>query len=161
MTGYRWLSAAVLTLLLLPVAPLFAADPQVERFTPTGSVKAVRQVTARFTAPMVPFGDPRLVEPFEIDCPEKGTPRWADDRNWVFDFSRDLPGGVNCTFRLKGDVRTVAGERLAGTREFSFTTGGPAIRQAMPNEGSRIDEEQVFILGLDAPAVPASILEHA
>ena len=156
-----WLSVAVLALLSLPVAPLFAADPQVERFVPTGSVKAVRQVTARFTVPMVPFGDPRLVEPFEIDCPEKGTARWVDDRNWVFDFDRDLPGGVNCRFRLKDDIRSVAGARLGGSREFSFTTGGPAIRQAMPYEGGQIDEEQVFILGLDAPAVPSSILEHA
>jgi len=72
-----------------------AADgPGVELFAPQGEVKEVRQVTARFTTPMVPFGDPRLVEPFDVDCAEKGSGRWADARNWVFDFERDLPAGV-------------------------------------------------------------------
>ena len=42
---------------------------QVEHFWPQGYVKAVRQVTARFSAPMVALGDPRLDDPFTIDCP--------------------------------------------------------------------------------------------
>jgi hypothetical protein len=45
---------------------------QVEDFSPQGYVKAVRQVTARFTAPIVALGDPRLDDPFTIDCPAPG-----------------------------------------------------------------------------------------
>lgn len=69
---------------------LYAEDrPQVEFFSPQGTVKGVRQVTARFSEQMVPFGDPRgVIEPFDIDCPEKGTSRWADGKNWVFDFEK-------------------------------------------------------------------------
>src|SRR5512139_2426394 len=61
-----------------------AVEPAVEFFSPQGEVKGVRQVTARFSEQMVPFGDPRLVEPFEITCPEKGRARWADGKNWIY-----------------------------------------------------------------------------
>lgn len=138
-----------------------ASEPTVEFFSPQGIVKDVRQVTARFSEPMAPFGDPRLVEPFDVQCAEEGTARWADSRNWVFDFDRNLPAGVRCTFRLKPELKTLAGASLTGAREFAFSTGGPAIRQSMPHEGGYIDEEQVLILGLDAPADPASVLENA
>ena len=66
-------------LLLVPVVHA-QNEPQVEMFSPQGTVKGVRQVAARFSEQMVPFGDPRgLIEPFDIDCPEKGT----DHRFWI------------------------------------------------------------------------------
>src|SRR4030095_8017310 len=40
-----------------------AAAPAVEMFSPQGSIKNVRQVTARFAVPMVALGDPRLPDP--------------------------------------------------------------------------------------------------
>lgn len=138
-----------------------AADPNIELFSPQGAVKKVRQVTVRFSEAMVPFGDPRLTEPFIIDCPAKGTARWADSRNWIYDFDQDLPAGLRCNFRLKSDVKSLAGTQLAGNTDFAFTTGGPVVRQSLPHEGNSVDEEQVFLIGLDAPADPASILANA
>ena len=133
----------------------------VEQFSPQGEVKGVRQVQARFSTPMVPFGDPLLLEPFEIDCPVAGTGRWADARNWVFDFERDLPAGVNCRFALRAGVADLAGAAVAAAA-FRFSTGGPSVRQSLPWEGSEsVDENQIFILGLDTPATPESIAEHA
>ncbi|OGP82309.1 MAG: alpha-2-macroglobulin [Deltaproteobacteria bacterium RBG_16_54_11] len=155
-------TAGLIVVFFLSVIPfVYAADkPSVEIFSPQGTVKGVRQVTVRFSAQMVPFGDPRgLIEPFEIDCPEKGTGRWADAENWVFDFERDLPAGVQCTFRLKSGLKTLAGKEIEGQKEFSFSTGGPAIKNSIPYEGSRIDEEQIFILSLDAAADTASVLK--
>ena len=109
------------------------ADPHIIQFTPQGTVKQVRQVSARFSEPMVPLGDPRKVaEPFEIACPEPGTGRWVDSRNWVYDFTRDLPAGVRCTFRIKPGVTTLAQKLIVGQQEFAFSTGGPAIRLAFP-----------------------------
>jgi hypothetical protein len=140
----------------LAAAAIDAAAATVEAFSPQGEVKGVRQVAARFSAQMVPFGDPRVVEPFDVACPEKGTGRWADGRNWVFDFARDLPAGVACTFTVKPGLATLAGEAVAPAT-FAFTTGGPAIRRSLPYEGAAIDENQVFILALDAPATDASI----
>ena len=87
-------------LVLLLIGPAAAGGPaRVERFSPGGTVKQVRQVTARFSAPVVSLGDPRAAAPFELDCPEPGSGRWVDPRTWAYDFEHDLPGGVRCTFR--------------------------------------------------------------
>ncbi|MEE9910928.1 MAG: alpha-2-macroglobulin [Deltaproteobacteria bacterium] len=141
---------------------LAAEPPQVEFFSPQGTVKGVRQVSVRFSGQMVPFGDPRgLTDPFDIACPAPGTSRWADDRNWIYDFQADLPAGVVCKFSLKPGLKSLAGEALAGQADFSFSTGGPAVIQEMPYEGSNhIDEEQIFILTLDAEPDIASVAEH-
>jgi len=138
-----------------------ASAQSVEFFAPRGEVKGVHQVTARFGKQMVPFGDPREVDPFTIDCAEKGTGRWADPRNWVYDFARDLPAGVRCTFSVKPGLTDVDGAAVAGGQRFDFSTGGPAILRSLPYEGSRIDENQVFVLGLDAPAKPETIVANA
>lgn len=148
-------------LLLSPAAFAGTVSPaQVIRFTPQGAVKGVvRQVTVRFSEPMVPLGDPRsLVEPFTITCPESGTARWADSLNWIYDFSRDLPAGVRCTFRLRDGLKSLTRKPLTGQQEFSFSTGGPAIISYLPYE--RIEEDQAFVLFLDAEATEASVLEH-
>lgn len=162
MTSHRgWIAVLFFGVTALFVQSISAAEPQIEFFSPQGTVKKVRQVTVRFSEPMVPFGDVRLTEPFEISCPAKGAGRWADSRNWVFDFDQDLSAGVRCSFRLKGGTKTLSGAAIAGNPEFTFTTGGPAIRQSLPYQGNIIDEDQVFLLGLDAPADPDSVLANA
>src|SRR6185295_13066784 len=90
-------------------APLGAQEPaRVELFSPQGTVKQVRQVRALFSEPMVPFADPRsATQPFSLKCPEQGTGRWVDSRNWVYDFERDLPAGVRCEFRIQDGLRTL------------------------------------------------------
>jgi uncharacterized protein YfaS (alpha-2-macroglobulin family) len=153
--------AALATLAFAAHAAAQPPAPSVDFFSPRGEVKGVRQVTARFAKPMVPFGDPREVDPFSIDCAEKGTGRWADPRNWVYDFARDLPAGVRCSFTVKAGLTDVDGAPVAGGQRFEFSTGGPAILRSLPYEGSRIDENQVFVLGLDAPAKADTILAGA
>ncbi|MCK7581899.1 MAG: hypothetical protein MZV65_43950 [Chromatiales bacterium] len=126
-----------------------------ELFSPQGEVKQVRQVTARFAEQMVAFGEPREVAPFDIECPVSGSGRWVDGRNWAYDFAEDLPAGVACHFALKSGVTALSGNPLPAGQRFDFHTGGPAIRHSLPYEGDeRIDENQAFILGLDAPARP-------
>jgi hypothetical protein len=110
---------------------------------------------------MVSFGDPAQAEPFEIACPEEGTGRWADARNWVFDFARDLPAGVRCSFVIRPDLRDMEGNAV-GTGRFEFSTGGPVVVEALPWAGEEsIDENQVFILGLDARATDESVAKNA
>lgn len=146
-------------MLSLPLAAL--AQTTVEAFAPTGTVKKVRQVTARFSKQVVPFGDLRLTDPFTVDCAEKGRGRWIDGRNWSYDFERDLPAGVRCSFTLKAGQLDVAGQPLTAPGAFSFDTGGPAIVSALPREGSQIDAQQAVILALDAPAREDTIAAHA
>ena len=134
-----------------------SAAPQVQLFTPLGEAKGVRQVTARFTEPVVAFGDPRPVDPFTVQCdgdPErtKGAGRWADSRNWIYDFEADLPAGQRCRFTINAAFKSVSGQALDGRREFDFHTGGPAVMRSLPHEGDeRVDEDQIFLLALDAP----------
>lgn len=152
--------------LLTLISVCFACAPakaqtKIDTFSPEGTVKQVRQVTARFSGQMVPFGDLRLTDPFTIDCPEKGKGRWVDGNNWVYDFERDLPAAVRCGFTLKPGLLDAAGQPLAGARTFSFSTGGPAVIRSVPREGGQVDENQIFVLGQDAQATEASILAHA
>jgi uncharacterized protein YfaS (alpha-2-macroglobulin family) len=152
------------TLLVLLAGPAAAQspEPQVSAFSPQGTVKQVRQAQAQFSSPMVPLGDPRLVDPFGVSCPETGVGRWVDTRIWVYDFARDVPAGVRCTFVLRAGLRNLDGRPVAGPRQFAFSTGGPAIRGSQPREGAgTIDEDQAFVLELDAPATPASVEQHA
>ena len=141
----------------------FAADPPgVEFFSPQGTVKGVRQVSVRFSEQMAPFGDPRsLSDPFDIICPAPGKSRWADGKNWIYDFNADLPAGIACKFTLKPGLKSLAGVALAGQTVFNFSTGGPAVIRQMPYEGFNIiDEEQIFILTLDAEPDPTSVFAH-
>ncbi len=138
------------------------ATVRVESFSPHGYVRQVRQVVVSFSASMVALGDPRLAAPFTVSCPATGKGRWADTRDWVYDFDADLDAGVRCRFTLKPGLESASGAPVAGPRSFHFETGGPAIVGSLPHDGwAEIDEEQVFLLRLDAQASRASIAAHA
>src|SRR5512133_4127794 len=161
-TRMQRFSSLCLTLVLLATAGLCQAQDaaRVEFFAPLGTIKNVRQVTARFSEAMTTFGDPRNEAPFEIACPEKGAGRWVDVKNWAFDFDRDLAAGVACRFTLREGLKTLAGSPISGERVFAFTTGGPAIIAARPSDGRTVDESQIFILTLDGEADEATVLAN-
>ena len=156
-------SVPALGLLMMLTIGAPAAAVTVEQFSPQGTVKDIRQVTARFSAPMVPFGDLRdIAAPFTVDCPEPGSARWVDSRTWAYDFSRDLPAGVRCAFTVRAELRSLGGEPVTGPTRFDFSTGGPAIESTLPGEGTdRIEEEQVFVLSLNGEAARDTVLAHA
>ncbi|MBL8380161.1 MAG: alpha-2-macroglobulin [Burkholderiales bacterium] len=156
MAGRMWALVAILSIGL----PVAAAT--VERFSPQGEVRSVRQAAARFSEDMVRFGDPNAAAPFAIECSEPGQGRWIDARNWVFDFARDLPPATRCTFRVKPATRSLSGGALTGKVEFGFATGGPAVLSSQPYAGAgAIDEEQVFILRLNGAAHTPSVAANA
>lgn len=144
------------------------SSPSVQLFSPQGAVKGIRQASARFSTAMVPLGDPRLQDPFEVQCDAgSGVPaptgkgRWADPRHWVYDFDHDLPAGIRCRFQLRAALKDVAGAALPEKAHFEFSTGGPAVLESLPGEGQwNIDEQQIFILGLDAPVQRDTVREH-
>ncbi len=139
------------------------AEPRVVSFSPKGTVKNVRQVTAQFSEPMVPLGRAfGAAMPFIVDCPQKGSARWIDTGRWAYDFDHDLPAGMRCTFRLRPDLRTLAGTPFTSQPEFRFDTGGPAVVESMPWQGSEdVDEQQAFVLVLDAEPDVASVIANA
>lgn len=156
----RSFSALLLALLAGSFLNLALAS-DVAVFSPKGAARDVRQVAVRFASPMVAFGDPQAPEPFAIACPVPGKGRWLDDRNWVWDADAELPAGIRCAFTLKDGLKALDGQPVSASEPFRFHTGGPAILTSEPGEGASVDERQVFILGLSAPAREESIRQHA
>ncbi len=142
----------------LPGRALAAPSAQVSDFSPQGLVKAPRQVRATFSEPMIRLGDPRAPLPFVVTCPEPGTSRWLDSRTWAYDFSRELPGGLRCSFALTPELRSLAGAPIAPAT-FTFDTGGPAILWHQPR-WEDLEEEPIVVLALDAEVDTTSLLEH-
>ncbi|MBV8465987.1 MAG: hypothetical protein JO218_08585, partial [Burkholderiales bacterium] len=141
-------------LLLLCAASALAAE--VESFSPQGAVAQVRQVKARFTAPMVKFGDPRLADPFDVNCGDlTGKGRWVDERNWVYDFDADVPAARSCTFSLTHGLHALDGSALV-PEQYVFTTGGPEIGEFWP-QGGEVGEDQTFLATFTAAPDPASV----
>lgn len=133
---------------------------EITSFSPEGTVKNIKQVKVNFSSQMVPFGNPRVkTDQFEIDCPAQGKGRWIDEKTFVYEFPEPLEGGISCTFKLKPDVKSLAGAEITGKKNFSFTTGGPSVTQAKPYEGGYIEEEQIFIFQADSAINTGSVEE--
>lgn len=150
------LTLALSALLLSPSAPVRAAG--VTGFSPQGEVAQIRQVRATFSEALVKFGDPKAAAPFDVNCAVAGASRWADGKNWIYDFERDLPPGTRCSFTLKPSLKAVSGAALTGKSVYQFSTGGPAVIRHLPND--EIEEEQAFILFQNGAANPDSVREH-
>ncbi len=133
---------------------------QVTSLTPQGEVAKVRQVVVKFDEPAVNFGDPKAPPPVSLNCSDaqttQGTARWTSDREWLFDFSNDLPPGVRCAVQVRSGFASPKGAALAA-RSWAFSTGGPFVQSLRPSVYQRIDEEQYFALQLNGPATPASV----
>ena len=143
-----------------------AAAYSVAKVFPEGATKKVRQVRVRFSEPMVPFGDARPATPATVQCwglPNEiaGFGRWLEPKEWVYDFSVEIPAGVNCRVSIRADRQSEKGGALTGKREFDFSTGGPAVTSTRPRDGDSVEEDSGFLLLTDAEVVPASILQHA
>ncbi|MBR0553314.1 alpha-2-macroglobulin family protein [Stakelama marina] len=147
-------------LALMPVLAFGDAAPRVILSTPGVSGGAIARFTIRFSDPMVPLGDPRSAPPVTTKC--KGQGRWVDQRTFVYDFAKPLPGGVTCGFDLVDGLKSLKGYAVAGTSHFEVDSGGPVARSVLPSAyGSEIDEDQVFLIAANLPADPVSVAENA
>jgi hypothetical protein len=132
--------------------------------TPQGEVAQVRQVVAKFDASAVNFGDPKAPAPFSLSCSDAqataGNGRWISDREWAFQFAQDLPPGVRCTLQPRADFKSPKGEPLSAAATYTFNTGGPFVQHIRPGTYQRIEEEQHFLLQLNGPATPQSVMAN-
>lgn len=154
-------SAASTALALLAGLIGVAQAAGIQSFSPQGDAAMVRQVRAVFTEPMIRLGDTGAPDAFEVDCTPPGRGRWVDPKTWVFDFEQVPRAGTRCAFQLRSGLRTLAGNPLEGPSRYAFATGGPAVMRTTPYEGSRIADDQAFILTLTGPVRPESISQHA
>jgi uncharacterized protein YfaS (alpha-2-macroglobulin family) len=152
--------------ILLALLATTAQAVTVKTFSPQGQVQQVRQVRAAFSDAMVGFGDPKAQAPFDIQCSAPGSGRWADERNWIYDFDADLKAGQSCTFTARAGLASVAGSAIEGTSQFQFKTGGPVLAlvngrvDIQPSESSTIDPKQVFVLNPNGVVNDASLLKN-
>ncbi len=157
-TAQRALAAAALAIAMFGAHAL-----QITSLTPQGEVARIRQVVAKFDQAAVDFGDPKAPAPLAVSCADaqagKGTGRWTGDRQWVFDFERDLPPGVRCAVTRTASFRSPSGIELTGPERYQFTSGGPLIRSWQPSYG-KIDEQQIFMLELNGSATPQSLRDN-
>ncbi len=137
-----------------------AAAAGVAEFSPEGTQIEVTQARARFSAAMVPVGQPDAAAPFLVDCAVPGAGRWADERTWVYDLHAAPRAGEGCRFRPRPGLATLTGEAVRGATEYTFSIAGPRVVESLPDVG-RIDERQAFILRLNGPARRDSVLAHA
>jgi uncharacterized protein YfaS (alpha-2-macroglobulin family) len=153
---------------------------QVVSLYPTGSVKQLQQVTVRFSSDMVAMGDPRAkINPFKMTCnvttkkqpthgqqtaapkeTSKYSTRWTDSQTWVLDFEKPLKAGIRCVLELNSAAKDLAGEKLAGLDEYSFSTAGPALLGIAPIYGD-IEPDQYFVVLIDGPIDPRSVYAKA
>ncbi len=154
-----------LVLLVAAVMPLAAhgdAAPRVTLATPGVGGGAIERFTLRFSAAMVPLGDPRAAAPVAVTCPTGGEGRWVDQATWVHEFATPLPGGATCRFELTEGLKSVAGFAVAGTRTFTVDAGGPVARAVLPSAyGGEIEEDQVFLVATNLPADRTSVAAGA
>jgi uncharacterized protein YfaS (alpha-2-macroglobulin family) len=151
----------VLVALLASAGPALAA--RVASVSPTGEVATVRQVAVRFDEAVVPAGDPRLPAPFTLRCngvTPPGDGRWTSDRSWVYDLRDVLAAGSRCTLQPNPAFQPLGGA-LQGATAFGFSTGAPVVVSVQPFPGSRIDEDQHFLLRLNGEASAASVQRAA
>jgi alpha-2-macroglobulin len=142
-------------------AALNAQAFQVISLSPQGEVAQVRQLVIKFDEAVINFGDPKAAAPLAISCSDasasQGSGRWVNEREWAFDFARDLPPGLRCEVKLASALQSVKGVKLSGVANYQFNTGGPFVRDIMPSHGSTVDEDQYFIAQLNGPATLASV----
>jgi alpha-2-macroglobulin len=150
---------SALGLMALGIFSPGASALQISSLSPQGEVAQVRQVVVKFDQGAVNFGDPKATAPINLSCSDaqasKGSGRWVSEREWAYEFENDLPPGVRCTAQLSSSFKPPAGQTFTGNTKFAFNTGGPFVRRISPGAGSRIDEEQYFVLELSGVAVPA------
>ncbi|WP_136162340.1 alpha-2-macroglobulin family protein [Sphingomonas flavalba] len=146
----------------LPLVASGDAAPQVVLATPGMGAGAIERFTVRFSDPIVPLGDPRRPAPFKAECPVGGAGRWVDQRTYVWDFARPLPGGARCTFQLNDGLTSTAGVAVGGQRRFVVDAGGPRARAVLPSRyGADIDEDQVFLVAANMAPDAASVAANA
>jgi alpha-2-macroglobulin len=143
---------------------LLAQAAQVVNVSPQGEVTQVRQVVVKFDEAAILFGDPHAEAPASLSCSDaqvtQGTARWISERAWGYEFNNDLPPGVRCTLTMKPGFKTPSGAPVSSAKSYVFSTGGPFVRRIQPHQGTRIDEEQYFVLQLNGPATVASVQDN-
>ena len=168
------MSKAILLSLVLGLGTqVWALPAKITAFSPAQPLsETTNQIRATFSEPMVALGVNPNANIFSIECSPQmqGTAQWASDKIWVFDFKtklhgNKLPGGTTCAVALKPGIKTLKGEAVVGQTAWKFQIDGPNILAIYPGDtngrsSATVNEDQVFVLGLDSEVDEASVLKN-
>ena len=144
-------------------AALQAQALQLLSLSPQGEVAQVRQVVAKFNEAAVNFGNPQA-PPLALSCSDaqaaKGSGRWSSEREWIFEFEKDLPPGVRCAVNPVSGFKSPSSALFAGASSYEFHSVRPFIQNLHPSSDQPIDEEQYFVPQLSGPATRDSLREN-
>ncbi|MCZ4342280.1 MG2 domain-containing protein [Sphingomonadaceae bacterium G21617-S1] len=157
------LRLAPVLMMLGSVASSQGGGPQVVSAASGGGGHAIRSFAIRFSAPMVPLGDPRARGPFDIACPVAGVGRWSDQQSYEYMFGEPLPGGVRCTLTLRAGLTGLDGTPVSRPpRPYVLDTASPDIRAMLPGRyDGAIQQDQSFLIATNVPADRASVAREA
>ena len=149
--------------LLACSAPVWAL--KVQHLSPQGTVDEARQVIVRTDQDAVRLGDAQAAAPVRVRCnpaqAAAGAGRWNSAREWVWQFARPVPAGALCQVQLEKSFKSPGNVGISGAVSYSFEVAGPRVLQSWPDGYATIEEEQVFVLHLNAPATRDSLLQHS
>jgi alpha-2-macroglobulin len=150
----------LLVFLLGAFTQLEAAD--IKQFLAQGQVDQQTRATAVFSDDMVRLGDAQAAAPFKIDCGKVGgSGRWVDARTWSWQLPRPLKPGERCSFSVRNNLRTLAGEEITGRGSYQMVASGPWARSISPRAGNSIEEDQAFIVDAGSSLDRASVEKFA
>lgn len=146
---------------LLPSA---AAAFSIQTVTPQGVVQEARQVVVRTDTDAVRLGNAQAADIATVQCTDaagaQGTGRWNDAREWVWQFERPVPAGVQCTITPKKSFKSPSQQGLTRASSYQFEVAGPSVLAIWPRSYEPVDEQQAFVLQLNAAATAASLQQH-
>jgi uncharacterized protein YfaS (alpha-2-macroglobulin family) len=141
----------------------------VSRVFPLGDTPTVNQVRVSFYGQAVTLSTPDAGgDLFAVNCIPKalGHGHWVSTKDWVFDFqtrldANDLPAGTHCAVTLNEKTRARLNLQIKGKTKFDFFADGPNIIRSQPDLNGTVEEQQVFVLTLDAPVDVTSLVKNA
>lgn len=150
-------------LLFASVASSQSGGPSVLSAAPGEGGGGIRSFQIRFSAPMVPLGEPRARGPFDIDCPVAGSGRWSDQQSYSYEFVQPLPGGSRCTLALRTGLAGLDGTPIPGSPiRYVLDSAAPDARAVLPTRyGGSIQQDQTFLVATNVPADRASVAREA
>ncbi|MGC8927460.1 MAG: alpha-2-macroglobulin family protein [Myxococcota bacterium] len=122
-------------------------------FFPKNRARSPTEIRLRFSKNIAPLGDPTYnYNPIKsIDCADmkNGTGIWEEPSLFIFRFDKPLPAGLKCNVELKGDIKSLDGERYLGRQSFQFDTDVVIVNNILPNVYQEIRNDEIFLFSFN------------
>ncbi|MCB0047027.1 MAG: Ig-like domain-containing protein [Caldilineaceae bacterium] len=148
------------TIPLPPAGPL-----EVVRFSPEGEISVAPFLSVTFNQPMVPLGTLEQLNaetvPVVITPTLEGQWRWIGTQTLTFEYAGNVdrfPKATEYTVEVPAGTTSAAGNELAESVMWSFTTPPPVVTGTYPSYGPQ-PRDPLFFIAFDQRIDPAAVLD--